>query len=99
MRITILLLIIREEQEFLCKYLIFRKFDLKMLKNNILKISLHFHSTVYNEGGVGILFKHKFFRKFALNFLKNIFLKISLRFLVKDGNPFHLKCELFFYCQ
>ena len=42
MRITILLLIMREKQEFLCKYLIFRKFELKILKNNILKISLHF---------------------------------------------------------
>ena len=42
MQITILLLIMREKQEFLCKYLIFRKFDLTFLKNNILKISLHF---------------------------------------------------------
>ena len=32
MRITILLLIIKEEQEFLCKYLIFRKFDVKIVE-------------------------------------------------------------------
>ena len=42
MRITILLIIMREKQKFLCKYLIFRKLDLKFLRNNILKISLHF---------------------------------------------------------
>ena len=60
MRITILLLIMREKQEFLCKYLIFRKFDLKFLKNNILKISLHF--------------------------------------LVENVKPYHMICELLFYC-
>ena len=31
--------------------------------------------------------------------MKNIFLKISLHFLVEDDQPFHLICELFFYCQ
>ena len=52
MRIIILLLIMKEEQAFLRKYLIIRKFALK-------------------------------------------FLKISLHFLVEDGKPFHLICELF----
>ena len=65
MRITILLLIYREEQEFVCKYLIFQKFDLKCLKNNFLKISLcflvenvkPFHMfTVNNEGEAGIFY-------------------------------------------
>ena len=60
MRITILLLIMREEQAFLCKYVTFRKFALKFLKNNFLKISLHF--------------------------------------LVGNAKPFHLICELLFYC-
>ena len=41
MRIIILLLIMKEKQAFLCKYLIFQKFYLNFLKNNILKISLH----------------------------------------------------------
>ena len=42
MQIIILLLIIKEDQAFLCKYVIFRKFGLKFLKNIFLKISLLF---------------------------------------------------------
>ena len=42
MRIIILRLIMKEEHAFLCKYLIFRKFALKFLKNIFLKISSHF---------------------------------------------------------
>ena len=60
MRIIILLLIMKEKQAFLCKYVIFRKFGLKFLENN--------------------------------------FSKISLPFLVEDAKPFHLICELLFYC-
>ena len=71
MRITILLLIMREAQAFLCKYVIFRKFALKFLINNFLKISPHFlvedakpffHLICellfycFNEGGVGFFF-------------------------------------------
>ena len=32
-------------------------------------------------------------------FEKYIFLKISFHCLVEDCKPFHLICELFFYCQ
>ena len=60
MRITILLLIMWEEQAFLCKYVIFRKFALKFMEDNFLKISLHV--------------------------------------LVEDAKPFHLICDLLFYC-
>ena len=33
----------------------------------------NYYSTVYNEGGVGILWKYKIFRKFALNLKKKFF--------------------------
>ena len=68
MRTIILLLIMREEQTFLCKYVTFRKFILKFLKNIFSKISLHFlleadkafhlicdcYFNFINEGGAGI---------------------------------------------
>ena len=39
------------------------------------------------------------FSKISSEIFENIFLKISFHFLVEDGKPFHLICELFFYCQ
>ena len=113
MRITILLLIMSEEQEFLCKYLIFQKFDLKFKKNiflnNIALFSSRECQTFSSYMRIIILLlimkeeqaflcKYVIFRKFSLKFLKIIFLKISLHFLVENVKPFHLICELLFYC-
>ena len=59
----------KEEQAFLCKYVIFEKFALKFFKNNFLKVSPHFlvedakpfHLICelffpVNNGGVGFFF-------------------------------------------
>ena len=39
------------------------------------------------------------FSKIYSKIFEKYFLKISLHFLVEDDEPFHLMCELFFYCQ
>ena len=58
----------------------------------------NYYSTVYNEGRVGILHKYKIFRKVCSKFVI-FFFNISLHCLIEDCKPFHLICELFFYCQ
>ena len=39
------------------------------------------------------------FSKIRSKIVEKCFFKVSLHFLVEDGKPFHLICELFFYCQ
>ena len=39
------------------------------------------------------------FSKIRSKIFEKYFLKISLHFLVEDGKPFHLICELLFYCR
>ena len=39
------------------------------------------------------------FLKIRSKIFERFFLKISPHFLVEEAKPFHLICELFFYCH
>ena len=103
----ILLLIMKKEKAFFVQIRIFSKIRSKIFEN-IISFSCRGCQALSSDMRITILLltmrekqeffcKYLIFRKFDLKFLNNI-LKISLHFLVENVNPFHLICELLFYC-